>query len=122
MNTEDNKDTQSQLKGRTSFSGWLKGLFSPQTALKESIEEVIEELEDEQSSFGEEELSIIKNTLTFRNKRVDDIMVPRADIVAVEASSTFEQVMEVFVEGTTSRLPVYRETLDEVIAMVHIKF
>ena len=121
MNTEDNKDTQSQLRGRTSFLGWLKGLLSPQTALKESIEEVIEELEDEQSSFGEEELSIIKNTLTFRNKRVDDIMVPRADIVAVEASSTFEQVMEVFVEGTTSRLPVYRETLDEVIAMVHIK-
>lgn len=121
MNTEHKTDAELPVKGRGGLIGWLKGLFATQNALKESLEEVIEELEDEQSSFGEEELSIIKNTLTFRNKRVDDIMVPRADIVAVEASSTFQEVMDVFVEGTTSRLPVYRETLDEVIAMVHIK-
>lgn len=121
MNTEQNTDAEPPSKGRQGFAGWLKSLFSTQNRLKESLEEVIEELEDEQSSFGEEELSIIKNTLSFGNKRVDDIMVPRTDIVAVEATSSFQEVMDVFVEGTTSRLPVYRETLDEVIAMVHIK-
>ncbi|PCI49325.1 MAG: magnesium/cobalt efflux protein [Alphaproteobacteria bacterium] len=121
MNTEHNTDAEPPSKERGGFLGWLKGLFTTQNTLKESLEEVIEELEDEQSSFGEEELSIIRNTLTFGNKRVDDIMVPRTDIVAVEASSTFEEVMEVFVGASTSRLPVYRETLDEVIAMVHIK-
>ncbi len=106
------------------FLNRLKNLFSGHrgdNSLKESLEEVIDELEDDDSSLGEEERAIIKNTLTFRNKRVDDIMVPRTDIIAVEASSTFQEVMDVFVAGTTSRLPVYRATLDEVIAMVHIK-
>ncbi len=119
--TEDNAEAEPRAGEQGGFAGWIKGLFSVQNTLKESLEEVIDELEDEESSFGEEERSIIKNTLTFRNKRVDDIMVPRTDIVAVEASSTFQEVMDVFVEGTTSRIPVYRETLDEVIAMVHIK-
>ena len=126
MNKEkDTKETNLEAEAHQSeqggFTGWIKGLFSVHNTLKESLEEVVDELVDEESSFGEEERSIIKNALTFRNKRVDDIMVPRTDIVAVEASSTFQEVMDVFVEGTTSRLPVYRDTLDEVIAMVHIK-
>ncbi|MBL4800577.1 MAG: CBS domain-containing protein [Emcibacter sp.] len=120
--TEDNGEPPSRdSKGPLQ---WLRSLFGGENTgrtLKDGLEEVISELVDEESSFGEEERSIIKNTLTFRNKRVDDIMVPRTDIVAVEASSSFQQVMDVFVAGTTSRLPVYRDTLDEVIAMVHIK-
>ena len=119
--TEPTEDSDPPSRGRGGITGWLKGLFAPQNTLKESLDEVIDDLVDAESSFGEEERSIIKNTLSFRDKRVDDIMVPRTDIIAVEASSTFEEVMAVFVEGTTSRLPVYRETLDEVIAMVHIK-
>ncbi len=117
---------------KAGFFRWLKGLLPAfmtgsssdkggDDMLKESLEEVIDELENDQSSFGEEERSIITNTLAFRNKRVDDIMVPRTDIIAVDASASFEEVMDVFIKGTTSRLPVYRETLDEVIAMVHIK-
>ncbi|PCJ36009.1 MAG: magnesium/cobalt efflux protein [Alphaproteobacteria bacterium] len=117
---------------KAGFLNWFKGLCvalipglisdkGGDDTLKESLEEVIDELENEQSSFGEEERSIITNTLAFRNKRVDDIMVPRTDIIAIDASASFEEVMDVFIKGTTSRLPVYRETLDEVIAMVHIK-
>lgn len=89
--------------------------------LKESLEEVIEEIEADEGTLGEEERSIIMNTLSFGDLRVDDVMVPRADIIAIEESSTFEEMMDVFVKATTSRLPVYRETLDEVIALVHIK-
>ena len=131
---EENAETEPPSSGQGGFVAWLKGkcrdvvssgILSPDrngdSAFKESLEEVIDELENEQSSFGEEARSIIENTLTFRSKRVDDIMVPRTDIVAVEASSGFEEVIDIFVKGTTSRLPVYRETLDEVIAMVHIK-
>jgi len=126
MNTEYNskekEDEDLQSRGtRSGLLSWLKEIFTPHNTLKNSLDEVVDELEDEESSFGAEERSIIKNTLTFRNKRVDDIMVPRTDIIAVEATSTFNEVMDVFVKGTTSRLPVYRDTLDEVIAMVHIK-
>ncbi|NOZ41752.1 MAG: HlyC/CorC family transporter [Alphaproteobacteria bacterium] len=126
MNTHDTPPDRRTGEGSLSQRGpvnWLRGLFSrnkSDNSLKEGLEEVVDELDDD-SSLGDEERAIIKNTLTFRNKRVDDIMVPRADIIAVEASSTFEQVMAVFIKGTTSRLPVYRQTLDEVIAMVHIK-
>lgn len=120
-NTEDNTEAGPRPKEQSGFISWAKGLFAAENTLREELKGVIDELEDAESSFGEEERSIIKNTLTFRNKRVDDIMVPRTDIVAVEATSTFQEVMDVFVEGTTSRLPVYRETLDDVIAMVHIK-
>lgn len=133
MNTEHNSKTSEDDPEPPSSRGqgplnWIIGLLkgtssgrNGDSSLKESLEEVIDELDDEPSSFGEEERSIIKNTLTLRNKRVDDIMVPRTDIIAVEASSTFAEVMDVFISGTTSRLPIYRDTLDEVIAMVHIK-
>ena len=90
-------------------------------ALKESLEEVIEEIEADEGTLGVEERSIIMNTLSFGDLRVDDVMVPRADIVAVEENSSFDEMIDIFVGASTSRLPVYRETLDEVIAMVHIK-
>ena len=90
-------------------------------ALKESLEEVIEEIEADEGTLGVEERSIIMNTLSFGDLRVDDVMVPRADIVAVEENSSFDEMINIFVGASTSRLPVYRETLDEVIAMVHIK-
>jgi magnesium and cobalt transporter len=89
--------------------------------LKVSLEEVLEEIEAGEGTLGEEERSIIMNTLSFGDLRVDDVMVPRADIIALEENSTFNEMMQVFGDGATSRLPVYRGTLDEVIAMVHIK-
>tara|TARA_R110002096_G_scaffold432240_1_gene648751 strand:+ start:175869 stop:176747 length:879 start_codon:yes stop_codon:yes gene_type:complete len=106
------------------FWGGIKKLFTRSNIdqkLKESLEEVIEELEADEGTLGEEERSIIMNTLSFGDKRVDDVMVPRADIVAINENSPFDEMMDVFVDASTSRLPVYRDTLDEVIAMVHLK-
>ena len=117
-------DAEPSSSNKGGFWSWLKKLVTTRngdTSLKESLEEVIEEFEAEDSSLREEERSIIKNTLAFGDKRVDEIMVPRADIIAVEASTGFEELMQVFRQASTSRLPVYRESLDEVIAMVHIK-
>lgn len=102
----------------------IKKLFIPSNIdqeLKESLEEVIEELEADEGTLGHEERSIIMNTLSFGDKRVDDVMVPRADIVAINENLPFDEMMGVFVDASTSRLPVYRDTLDEVIAMVHLK-
>ena len=111
-------------KAELGFWGNLKIIFTRNNIdneLKESLEEVIEELESDEDTLGEEERSIIMNTLSFGDLRVDDVMVPRADIVAIEENTPFEEVMDVFADASTSRLPVFRETLDEVIAMVHIK-
>ncbi|OYW86983.1 MAG: magnesium/cobalt efflux protein [Hyphomonas sp. 32-62-5] len=57
----------------------------------------------------------------FEELRVDDVMVPRADIKAVEAGIDFQELLEFFAEVTHSRLPVFRETLDDPIGFVHIK-
>jgi CBS domain containing-hemolysin-like protein len=65
--------------------------------------------------------SMMVNLLEFANMRVDDVMVPRADVVAIEESATLHELMLRFAEASHSRLPVYRETLDDLIGMVHIK-
>ena len=57
----------------------------------------------------------------FEELRVDDVMVPRADIKAVEAGTGVQELLEFFAEVTHSRLPVFREALDDPIGFVHIK-
>ena len=121
MTSSQSEETQ---KSESGFWSSFKKLFNRSNIdheLKESLEEVIEEIEADQGTLGEEERSIIMNTLSFGDLRVDDVMVPRADIVALEENATFDDMMNIFVDASTSRLPVYRDTLDEVIAMVHIK-
>lgn len=66
-------------------------------------------------------LARLQNVTQFESLRVDDVMVPRADVVAVEASATLSEVVEIFASRAHSRLPVFRESLDEPIGVVHIK-
>ena len=67
------------------------------------------------------ERALLTNIRTMRGQRVDDIMIPRADIVAIDAAATLEELTEAFREGSHSRLPVYRETLDDPIGFIHVK-
>ena len=67
------------------------------------------------------ELAMVMNILRLREQRVIDVMIPRADIVAVEADAPLADVVEAFEHGSLSRLPVYRETLDDPIGFVHLK-
>jgi len=57
----------------------------------------------------------------FQDLRVDDVMKPRADIVAIARSCTFAELVARFVEAEHSRMPVYKETLDEPVGVVHVK-
>ena len=57
----------------------------------------------------------------FEGARVDDVMIPGAEIVAVELSTSFEDLIKLYAEAAHSRLPIYRETLDDPVGMVHIK-
>jgi CBS domain containing-hemolysin-like protein len=73
------------------------------------------------SSFSPEERAMLKNILSLRGKRVDDVMVPRADIVAVPLEIALVDLLTVFQTAGHSRLPVYGETLDDPRGMVHIR-
>jgi len=57
----------------------------------------------------------------FETARVDDVMIPGAEIVAVELSIGFEELIQLFASEAHSRLPIYRDTLDDPVGMVHIK-
>lgn len=67
------------------------------------------------------ERALVQNIITMRGQRVEDVMIPRADISAVDAAASLEELTEAFRFGAHSRLPVYRETLDDVIGFVHVK-
>lgn len=65
--------------------------------------------------------ALISQARAFEDLRVEDVMKPRADIVAVERGCTFAELVERFVEAEHSRMPVYKETLDEPVGLIHVK-
>ena len=68
-----------------------------------------------------QERSMLLRILRFGSLTVEDVMVPRADIVAVDDSVTIEELLRLFRKEEHSRLPVYRETLDDPRGMIHIR-
>jgi CBS domain containing-hemolysin-like protein len=66
-------------------------------------------------------VDIVNQAEAFKTLRVDDVMTPRADIVSVDISAPFDQVLDTFVEAGHSRMPVYRDTLDDPVGVVHVK-
>ena len=64
---------------------------------------------------------LVSQARAFQDLRVEDVMQPRADIVAIDRSCSFAELTARFVEAEHSRMPVYRETLDEPVGVVHVK-
>jgi magnesium and cobalt transporter len=98
----------------------VKG-FRRESAIHESLEEVIEESDRETQELSSQERLMLANLLRFGDISVADVMVPRADIVAVEEKTTLAELVALFREAQHSRLPLYRETLDDPLGMVHVK-
>jgi hemolysin (HlyC) family protein len=98
----------------------LRGDHSAQS-IRESLEEVIEESDRQSPALSPQERVMLANLLKFGELRVDDVMVPRGDIVGVEEMSPLNDLVVRFREAQHSRLPVYRETLDDPVGLIHIK-
>ncbi len=90
-------------------------------AIRESLEEVIEESDRQSRELTPQERLMLANLLKVGELRVDDVMVPRADIVAADETMPLGALVALFKEAQHSRLPVYRETLDDPTGLVHIK-
>src|SRR5215813_9802669 len=113
--------SSSPLQG---LKNWLRGLRRNRNgdSLRETIEELIEETETEDDApISEDESALLRNILRLRNLTAYDVMVPRADIAAVSMEVELTDLVRVMSTKGHSRLPVYRETLDDVVGMVHIK-
>lgn len=97
-----------------------------EASLRDQIEDAIEEAEEEGECPAKGDLSAIeremlKNLLHFGDRTAGDIAVPRSDIMAVPTTTSFAELVKAFAEAGHSRLPVYKDNLDDVVGMVHIK-
>jgi magnesium and cobalt transporter len=96
-------------------------------SVRESIAELVQEAAEAQAKAGgppeldRHERALIGNVLRLRETTAGDVMVPRADIVAMRLDTPFRQALEQIRADGHSRLPVYGEQLDEIVGMVHIK-
>ena len=91
------------------------------SSFRESLEEVIEESERETKDLSSQERLMLANLLKFGELTVADVMVPRADITALDETATMRELLDKFTDANHSRLPIYRETLDDVSGMIHVK-
>jgi CBS domain containing-hemolysin-like protein len=115
--------------GRPGLLSKLKRWLTPEIGEAEAVREVIEELIEERAEERAEgepaidpnERLLLSNVLKLRSVTAADIMVPRADIIAVEAATPVADALALVVKEGHSRLPVYRETLDDVAGLIHIK-
>ncbi|MBN33953.1 MAG: magnesium/cobalt efflux protein [Rhodospirillaceae bacterium] len=110
----------------SSFSGmpgWLRRLMGGRNgeSLRETVEELIDAYEEDGGTLSDAERSMLVNLLEFGELRVDDVMVPRADVVAVEEQTPLAEIVNLVRQQGHSRLPVYRENLDDPLGMIHVR-
>lgn len=123
--SDDDSDGRIWQRLKTMFFG-----RDHEPTLREQLEEAIAEHEEDSEDRGEPdndgdltavERTMLRNLLHFSEHRVDDVMVTRSDIIAIEESASFAECVAAFAEHGHSRLPVYRDSLDSIIGMIHIK-
>ena len=103
------------------FRRVMRMLFGSRAPSPRADLELVLTAEPAQSDFSPEEAAMLKNILGLRETRIERIMVPRADIVAVQHDITLGELVKVFEVAGHSRLVVYNDTLDDPAGMVHIR-
>src|SRR3954471_21168634 len=111
---------------REAGDGWLtrvmRAVFGwKPNSMRADLETVLENGASLESGFSPEERTMLKNILALRGRRIDDVMVPRAEIILVEQEIPPGELIKVFEGAGHSRLVVYNETLDDPVGMVHIR-
>ena len=108
----------SSREARRNGAARRRGLLGLFDLFRRSAESVDDELPEQRTESGGE---LVNQARAFQDLRVEDVMKPRTDIVGLERSCTFAEVTARFVEAEHSRMPVYKETLDEPVGVVHVK-
>jgi CBS domain containing-hemolysin-like protein len=119
-------DSRGVQDGRTFWSGIRALIFGDngEATLRDQIEEAIESREGEVPGVGDlshVERQMLLNILHFGEKTAGDVAVPRGDIEAVPVDTSFADLVAAFTEAGHSRMPVFEESLDTVIGMIHVK-
>jgi CBS domain containing-hemolysin-like protein len=124
QSSSDEGGSSSRQSGRSqSFWSRAARILRPQqgSRLREDLADALMTDAAEGDVFSPDERAMLHNILRFREVRVADVMVPRADIEAIDQNITIGELMILFEESGRSRMPVYAETLDDPRGMVHIR-
>ena len=106
------------------FKNWLiKRLLSNETTREEALNYITSNEKNTNIEDAEEnnEKSLIKNILSLDEKSVEDIMVPRAEIVSIEIKQSMKEILSLIENESHSRMPVYENNLDNVLGFLHVK-
>ena len=116
-------EPEAEPRDGTTLLDWFRGLRkrNGEPSVRKALEEFIEERADMSAPITPDERRLLANSLEVRERTIYDVMVPRADIVAVETTASFADVIKLVTEAGHSRLPVYRETLDDAMGFIHAK-
>lgn len=96
--------------------------FRPQQSDRDAIETILEQpLNHETSDFDADERKMLSNILQLKHRTVEDVLIPRADIIAVDVEAGIDAVIELAAAEGHSRLPVYGDDMDDIRGLVHIK-
>jgi magnesium and cobalt transporter len=107
------------------FLNWIRTFIKPEAeaTLRETIDDYINDQPQErgEGTVSAQEHVLLSNILKLRDLAVVNVMIPRADIVAIDLGTTQEELLALLAEKQFSRIPVYRGTLDDVLGTIHIK-
>ena len=92
-----------------------------ENTVRGALEELIEDHPHSETPIVDEQRTLLENILNLRDRTIADVMVPRADIIGINANATLEQIIVLINEEAHSRVPVFQEALDDAIGMIHIK-
>ncbi|MBA8667089.1 HlyC/CorC family transporter [Holosporaceae bacterium 'Namur'] len=103
------------------FMFLLAKIIKPKmVTLEESVNELIKE-HDLQDTINSEEKVMLQNFVDFKDLKAYEVMIPRTFIIGITENATFEELKQKFIEEEHTRIPVFRENLDEIIGFVHMK-
>lgn len=124
----DQENTDQIEKPKSGLFGNIRGIFTKPKNGGDSLREVIEEYIEDHNNGDDidptvalHEKTLISNILNLQDLTVIDVMIPRADIIAIDINSSQDELMDLLEEKQFSRIPVYRENNDDIIGTVHIK-
>jgi putative hemolysin len=102
-------------------SGRVRSSNPPSASLAESEVEILVNAGEQNGSLGHERAEMIRNVLDFGDLRAGDVMVPRTQVTALDVAAPSEEVLKVIAARTHSRYPVYRERIDNIVGILHVK-
>ncbi|MCC0035181.1 MAG: HlyC/CorC family transporter [Hoeflea sp.] len=101
----------------------MRAIFPPsdRESIREDLNDALQSGGELHEAFSPDERAMLHNILRLREVRVEDLMVPRADVEAVDQTTSLGRLLEIFEESGRSRMPVYAENLDDPRGMIHIR-